>query len=278
MAELLWLEPTKEGGLPPTSIFFASGRFVLSTFVLGSFDVDKRSKAYRRIVDVLLARSQKLSLGDVRVKHSLRSSEIVGSVFPPYPFPKPPRDLSPTTSFPDIIAEQELLHGQLEEQDKLKLVFQAVYGGGHFFSHAQAAWKRLEKEWDSIRPENKAGEKRVTGVTGGCVTGTGVTGEPFAERISPEGDLYRINLRAAKGLGIGLDRLFEAAKRSAERISKDLDRRKIRLLPQSRSLGIEPDAVPTNPIRHSDSYRVRVRPAYRLIHACDIAGLLEQTD
>lgn len=273
MAELLWLEPTRETNLPPTSIFFASGRFVLSTFVLGDLDVDIRSKAYRRVVEVILKRSQELAVGDVRVKHSRLSSEIVGSVFPPYSFPKPPNDLLAATSFPDIIAEQELLHGKLEEADKLKLIFQAVYGGGHLLSDYEAAWKCLENEWDSIEPENEAGEKCDTGgcVTGGCVTGTG---EPLAERISPEGDLYRINLRPAKELGIDLRRLFEAVKRSAEVVTADRARREARILPQSRSVGIEPDMVTNGPFHHSKSYRERVLPAYRLIRAAEIGGLL----
>ncbi|TET21851.1 MAG: hypothetical protein E3J71_08410 [Candidatus Stahlbacteria bacterium] len=281
MAELLWLEPTREGSLPPTSIFFASGRFVLSTFVLGDLDVDRRSKAYRRVVEVILKRSQELAVGDVRVKHSRLSREIVGSAFPPYSFPKPPNDLSPATSFPDIIAEQELLHGKLEEADKLKLIFQAVYGGGHLLSDSEAAWKCLENEWDSIEPESEAGEKcvmGVTSVTGGCVTGTGVTGEPLAERISPEGDLYRINLRPCKELGIDLNRLFEAVKRSAEVVTADRARREARILPQSRSVGIEPDMVTNGPFHHSKSYRERVLPAYRLIHASEIAGLLTSLD
>jgi hypothetical protein len=272
VAELLWLEPTRETNLPPTSIFFASGRFVLSTFVLGDLDVDRRSKAYRRVVEVILKRSQELALGDVRVKHSRLSSEIVGSVFPPYSFPKPPNDLSPATSFPDIIAEQELLHGKLEEADKLKLIFQAVYGGGHLLPDPEAAWECLKNEWDSIEPESKVGEKCDTG---GCVTGTGgVTGEPLAERISPEGDLYRINLRPAKELGIDLRRLFEAVKRSAEVVTADRARSEARILPQSRSVGIEPDMVTNGPFHHSKSYRERVRPAYRLIRAAEIAGLL----
>jgi len=294
VAEILWLEPTRETNLPPTSIFFASGRFVLSTFVLGDLDVDRRSKAYRRVVEVILERSQELAVGDVRVKHSRLSSEIVGLVFPPYSFPKPPNDLLAATSFPDIIAEQELLHGKLEETDKLKLIFQAVYGGGHLLSDPEAAWKCLENEWDSIEPESEAGEKCVMGVTsvtggvtggvtsvtggvtGGCVTGSCVTGtgEPLAERISPEGDLYRINLRPAKELGIDLNRLFEAVKRSAEVVTADRARREARILPQSRSVGIEPDMVPKGPFHHSKSYRERVSPAYRLIHAAEIGGLL----
>lgn|GEM_PF-1211549 len=275
MAEILWLEPTRETSLPPTSIFFASGRFVLSTFVLGDLDVDRRSKAYRRVVEVILKRSQELAVGDVRVKHSRLSREIVGSAFPPYSFPKPPNDLSPATSFPDIIAEQELLHGKLEEADKLKLIFQAVYGGEHLLSDSEAAWKCLENEWDSIEPESEAREKCVTG---GCVTGTGVTGEPLAERISPEGDLYRINLRPAKELGVDLRELFESVKRSAEGIANDRARREARLLPQALSVGIEPDKVPKGPFHHSKSYRERVLPAYRLIHASEITGLLTSLD
>ncbi len=271
MAEILWLEPTRETNLPPTSIFFASGRFVLSTFVLGDLDVDRRSKAYRRIVEVIIERSQELALGDVRVKHSRLSSEIVGSVFPPYSFPKPPNDLSPATSFPDIIAEQELLHGKLEKADKLKLIFQAVYGGEHLLPDPEAAWKCLENEWDSIEPESKAGKRRVTG-TG--VMGVMGTGEPLAERISPEGDLYRINLRPAKELGVDLREFFEAVKRSAEVVTADRARSEARILPQSRSVGIEPDMVPKGPFHHSKSYRERVSPAYRLIHAAEIGGLL----
>lgn len=271
MAELLWLEPTREGSLPPTSIFFASGRFVLSTFVLGDFDVDRRSKAYRRVVEVILKRSQELAVGDVRVKHSRLSSEIVGSVFPPYSFPKPPNDLSPATSFPDIIAEQELLHGKLEKADKLKLLFQAVYGGGHLLSDPEVAWEFFQNEWDSIEPESEAGEKCDTG---GCVTGTG---EPLAERISPEGDLYRINLRPCKELGIDPRQLFCAVKRSAERVRGESGR-EVRLLPQALSLGIEPAEVSKGPFHHSSSYSERVRPAYRLIHAAEIAGLLKSND
>lgn len=264
------MEPTRETSLPPTSIFFASGRFVLSTFVLGDLDVDRRSKAYRRVVEVILKRSQELAVGDVRVKHSRLSREIVGSAFPPYSFPKPPNDLSPATSFPDIIAEQELLHGKLEEADKLKLIFQAVYGGGHLLSDPDRAWKCLQNEWDFLRPENKAGKRRVTG--------TGVTGEPLAERISPEGDLYRINLRPAKELGIDLSHLFEAVKRSAEGIANDRARREARLLPQALSVGIEPDKVPKGSFHHSKPYRERVSPAYRLIHASEITGLLTSLD
>jgi len=266
------LEPTRETNLPPTSIFFASGRFVLSTFVLGDFDVDRRSKAYRRVVEVILKRSQELALGDVRVKHSRLSSEIVGSVFPPYSFPKPPNDLLAATSFPDIIAEQELLHGKLAEADKLKLIFQAVYGGEHLLADPEAAWECLENEWDSIEPESKVGEKCVTG---GCVTGTG---EPLAERISPEGDLYRINLRPAKELGVDLRELFEAVKRSAEVVTADRARREARILPQSRSVGIEPDMITNGPFHHSQTYRDRVSPAYRLIRAAEIAGLLTSLD
>jgi len=293
VAEILWLEPTRETNLPPTSIFFASGRFVLSTFVLGDLDVDRRSKAYRRVVEVILKRSQELAVGDVRVKHSRLSREIVGSAFPPYSFPKPPNDLSPATSFPDIIAEQELLHGKLEEADKLKLIFQAVYGGEHLLSDPEEAWECLQNEWDSIEPESKVGDKCVMGVTGVMSLrperklrvivkmprrGTGVTGEPLAERISPEGDLYRINLRPAKELGIDLRELFEAVKRSAEGIANDRARREARLLPQALSVGIEPDKVPKGPFHHSKSYREMVSPAYRLIHASEIAGLLTSLD
>ncbi len=257
MGEILWLEPTGGGELPPSSVFFASGRFVLSTFVIGCKDVFRRRNAYERCAKVLADRARTLATGDIRVKHSHLSAELIGTKYPPYSFANPPRDLSLAASFPDIIAEQEALHGPLEEPDRIKLVSQAVYGGGHLLTNLKTAWDMLVVEWQSLE---RAGT------------------EPLAERISPEADVYRINLRAAKELGLNLEETFDALKRSAELVSADIARREIQLASQASSLGIKPERILPHPPHHSTPYRQRVKPAYRLIHASLITELLPETD
>jgi len=257
MGELLWLEPVREGSVPVTSVFFSSGGFVLSTFVLGTFDPLRRQKAYLRILDALLKRTHELSFGDVRIKHSILSRKIVGTEFSSYSYPRPPDDFSASASFAEIIADQQALHGELAEQDKLKLIFQAVYGSEHLLSAAQSAWRSFKDEWDSLDFENA---------------------EPFAERISPEGDLYRINLRPAKELGIAPEIIFDAVKRSAACISADLSRRQERILPQSRSVGIKPGMVPRVPVHHSTAYKTSQAPAYRLLLSFEITGLLKDAN
>lgn len=253
MSELLWLKPTTTGVLPPTSLFFSTGRFVLSTFILGTLDASKREAAYRKIVEILLKRVRTHSLGDVKVKHSRLSREFIGSAFPAYSKPKPPDNLFLDISFTDILADEEYLNGELAKGDKLKLVFQAVFGGEHMLSDITSAWRNFTGEWDSLEQTND---------------------EPLAERISPEGDLYRINLRPAKELGISPKVLFEATTRSAILISGDLKRRKEKILPQSRLLGIESYKVDTETSHHSVPYTARNHPAYRLVHVSEIAELL----
>lgn len=257
MADLLWLEPTRTGRLPPTSVFLASRRSVRSTFVLGTLDPAARRQAYERLVKVLLERVKGCALKNVRVEHSRLSAEIVGSAFSIYAAFRMPKDLLPVTTFAEILAEQEILYHGLEHQDKLKLIFQAVYGGEHMLRRKGTAWQQLCQEWDLLEA---------------------TFNEPLAERISPEGDLYHINLRPAKELGIDLEKLSEAVERSAERIREEGTGREGRLLPQARSAGIEPDEVLRKPIHHSASYKERVRPAYRLIHAADIGELLQLAD
>lgn len=257
MGELLWLEPVRSGFLPTTSIFYASGKFVLSTFVVGTFNPLKRPDAYKKMVDVLLRKVKQSSLGELRIKHSNLSREILGTNFPPYSLSQPPHSLSAASTFPDILDEQEMLHGSLEKDDKLKLIFHAIYGGEHLFFNSRMAWQKLVEEWESLDVDNN---------------------EPLAERISPDGDIYRLNLKPAKELGIELSKLYQTVKESAEMLSKDLVRRELRLKSQVRSIGFETEEVPSESFHHSSTYRQRVRPAYRLIHVSKIEELIKTAD
>ncbi|MBN2380682.1 hypothetical protein JXM67_12855 [candidate division WOR-3 bacterium] len=253
MANLLWLKPTAGGNLPPTSIFLATRRAINALFVLGSFNPVLRPKAYERLVTLLYERFKTLGLNDVRVEHSLESGRILGQDLPIYVALRRPKDLLTTTTFSEILAEQQMLHEDLEREDVFKLLYQAINGVQHILTDTEAAWKLLCEEWDSLEIEND---------------------EPFAERISPEGDLYRVNLRPAKELALDMSRLFEAMKRSTLLLSAGFEQRKTRLLAAVSSIGVEADEVPEQPLRHSESYKTRVRPAYRLLHASEIAGLL----
>lgn len=256
MSELLWLEPTTGGNLPPGSLFFASRGFVVSTFVLGTFDVEKRQGAYKRVVKALLWRARTHSHRDVQVKHSSLSQELVGSTYSICSQSTPPHNLTLAASFADILADEEALKGELAPEDKLKLIFQAVYGGAHILSDISRAKINFTEEWDSLKQAND---------------------EPLAERISPEGDLYRINLRPAKELGISPEALFEAVRHSARLISNDRERRKEKILVQSHLVGIEPHQIATETYHHSVSYGVRNHPAYRLLHLSEISRLLRLT-
>ncbi len=278
---LLWLEPTRKGALPSSSIFLSSAGFVVSTYVLGTLDPLKRRTAYERMIRALAKRVESIPVEELSVKHSelslkmlpsspspsqLSSHSLLGTSslrgphkgtqylcgVDPSP-PSCPQGIVNLTSFNEILKDQMLLYGELLQEDKLKLIAQAVYGGEHMLKNTGAAWSYFADEWDAV---------------------DSLTDEPLAERISPEGDLYRINIRSSKELGIPPKALFEAALRSAAGISADLPRRIERILPQSRSIGIEPGSVPITPSRHSESYRARVKPSYRLIRPQELNSLL----
>lgn len=257
---ILWLEPTScKGVLPISSLFLSVDGYIVSTCVLGTFDPYKRKVAYERVLKVLEKRIETMPAEELSVKHTGISLEISsfalreGVSSRNTPSSSHLSDLCNLTSFKEIIKDQELLYGELPEEDKLKLIAQAVYGGAHMLENAAAAWDYLLAEWNSIES---------------------LTDEPLAERISPEGDLYRINLRAAKELGIKPEILFDAVLRSAASVSLDLPRRIERILPQALSVGFEPQAIPTVPCRHSVSYRERVKPSYRLLMPVELNDLL----
>lgn len=247
------MEPSREGKLPPTSVFFASGRFVLSHLVLGSTEPDMRENPYRKIVDILLDRAITLGMGELRVKHTRLSADILGSRFPPYSLSRPPKGLEIMTSFADILAEQEELYTKLEHRDRLKLISQATYGPVHLFSDSEKACQDFMKEWEGL---------------------AGPSESPLAELISPNGDLYRINLAPARELKLNPEKLFQAVERSAEMFQKDVAARKKRFLPQIEALGIKPGDVPSMPPHHSESYTKTIHPSYRLISSAELCSLL----
>jgi len=254
LAFLLWLDPTSGGRLPPTSMFYAPKRGVASIYVLGTSDPDKRNPAYKRIVEALLRRVAKVKPDQIRVEHSSLSRKIVDIPFSIYPGLRMPKDLLPVAGFADILADQSALYGEAEQDDEFKLIFQALYGAEHMLADEEKALQDLIAEWDKLSESSD---------------------EPFAERISPFGDLYRVNLRPAKELGIKPESIFKAVKRSAFSASEGLDTRKEKLKALLRTAGFNTEDIPDKPLRHSQSYKQQNNPAYRLVKAEEISGLLD---
>jgi hypothetical protein len=255
---VLWLEPTREGRLPVSSLYLASDGFVASTYVLGAPEPSRRMVAYERILRALAKRIETVPLEKLSVKHidsSIKIACLAHLADASLPSPSHPARVVNLTSFNEILEDQELLYGELPTKDRLKLVAQAVYGGEHMLKDSGAAWNFLLSEWNSIELP---------------------TDEPLAERISPDGELYRINLRPSKELGIQPEVIYEAALHSATEISRDMQNRIERVLPQALSIGIEPDTVPVFPSRHSESYKSRVKPSYRLIRSQELNDLVAQ--
>ena len=251
---ILWLELTKSDILPVGSMFLAHDGCIVSTFVHGKHP-DIRPEAYKMLVEILIERSRQYNK-KIILYHSKLSRTLIN--FPKYLIsssdePQILSPLSPATSFAEIIKDSEALYGKLAKEEKCKLVFQAVYGGAHLLSNLNKAWDAFTEEWDF------------------CLTSLN---EPLGERISPEGDLYRVNLRAAKDIGIKPEVLFQCVMRSAEKVSLDVPRRRIRLLPQSRSIGIEPEEILVGTFHHSLSYKEKFKPAYRLLHISEFNKLL----
>ena len=147
-------------------------------------------------------------------------------------------------------------HPSMQYQDVVKLCYQAAFGAEHLLSDTECARAYLDDEFESVS----------------------ATDEPLFERISP--DVVRVNLGAWKREGFPVSALFEMFKSSArikdnakELLSSyldeaeqvmavkmsDFDRERWHIfLEEYKSAG-----MPS--IHHSDTYRERENPHYRIV-------------
>lgn len=88
----------------------------------------------------------------------------------------------------DIIEEHIEKYPEMHEQDAIKIIYQAAMGNRHMLDDTAAARNYLNREFSSIKPDDK---------------------EELIEEISPDNSIVRINLRKFKAGGYSLDRLFE---------------------------------------------------------------------
>ena len=121
-----------------------------------------------RIVKTLLERIEKSR--EVRVEHSTYSREIADPSLPIYPALRMPKDIQPFATLEEVLEDQEFLYGELNCKDKLKLIFQATYGGGHMLADMKKTRDCLFEEWSAIDSSSD---------------------EPFAERNLFEDDEIR---------------------------------------------------------------------------------------
>ncbi len=158
--------------------------------------------------------------------------------------------------FKYCFAQQIKMHSSMDYQDAVKLCYQSAFGAEHILSDTERARAYLYAEFESVS----------------------VTDEPLFERISP--DVVRVNLGAWKREGLPVSALFEMFKSSAhindnakelllsyldeaEQIMAakipDFDREKWHtFLEEYKSAGMPP-------IHHSDTYRERENPHYRIV-------------
>jgi len=154
------------------------------------------------------------------------------------------------------LEEQIRLHPSMQIQDVVKLCYQAAYGAEHLLRDTDVARRYFELEWSQTLPENV----------------------PLYENIS---DVYcRVNIAAWKYREKPAEELFELFVRTAEKLMYDEE-----LMPEvlEQAAGMLA-TLQTNftvadfreysrkylsegicAVHHSDEYREKEKPAYRLV-------------
>lgn len=159
-------------------------------------------------------------------------------------------------NFEFYLKEQIEKHPSMQPQDVVKMCFQAAYGAEHMLSDIGGAWNYLKKEYAGVTPSD-------------------------GELFEPISDKYcRVNLSAWKSNGLSLEKLFYMFTDSC-RIENDADARFERCLEAVPEVIGSTDTSFTarewesflteyreggiSAVHHSDTYREREKPAYRLV-------------
>ena len=158
--------------------------------------------------------------------------------------------------FRELFIAQNLQHPSMGAQDAVKLCYQAAFGAEHLLREETAARQYLEKEYEALEPDESA----------------------LYEQIHPR--MCRINMAAWKREGMPLEWLFrmfadtaaDACKGGEEMFRECLDTVELLVREGAVSIPMEqwkgflghyplcrPEAV-----HHSENYRAKERPAYRL--------------
>ncbi len=140
---------------------------------------------------------------------------------------------------------------QLQAQDAVKFLFQALLGPGHLLSDADTTERRIAAEMQALTPN---------------------AAEPLTEPLSP--DWCRLNLRRAMAEGLTARHIARLMLLSRPRLSFSradvealcrtcLPQNGLSLPPESAAVLRDPQGLPS----HSPGFRERYRPAYRVVSA-----------
>lgn len=143
---------------------------------------------------------------------------------------------------------------ELAPQDAVKFLYQRFMGPGHLISDEEAAAARLREEWDEVNADDTA---------------------PLSTPLG--GGLCRLHLRRCKALGLSPDTVARLFVLTAQRVYPDRSGLE-QALELIRSLPFPPEEVNEYlqeyraqgcpMVSHSDHFRSRYSPAYRIVSEC----------
>lgn len=147
--------------------------------------------------------------------------------------------------FLECFREQRRLHPFMQVEDAVKLCYQAAFGAAHLMRDKAAAWETLEEEYFCTLPDESV---------------------PLWEDIG--GGYVRVNIAAWKAQGRGAGELFSLLQQG-----KALDITPFLLVAQSEwedkaafeRFVSEWKERGFPPLHHSDIYREKENPAYRVV-------------
>ncbi len=171
--------------------------------------------------------------------------------------------------YQDVLSQQLKLHSGLVWDDIYKLMFQAEFGPGHIISDEQKAWERFNDEYESIIYDCEQALYR--GIKFPLIN------LPLAEPISNR--YCRINFWPHKVRTLNKIQLFEMFLETARTNNGSIEGLKQRieefLILQEQIEICNPTIVEVSlmtlealnypPLHHSDIYKSRNNPAYRVI-------------
>lgn len=166
------------------------------------------------------------------------------------------KELENKTVFKNYIQEQQRLHPAMEPQDMVKLCYQAAFGAEHLLTDLEGAWKYLEQEFAAVTADDS----------------------PLYEQIHPQA--ARINLAAWKREKLPLKWLFgmftENVSLTQEKTAQQESFQScLAIAGENASFGetqwnsylqTYPAEQPI-PLHHSEAYREKEHPAYRLVNS-----------
>ena len=172
----------------------------------------------------------------------------------------------------DLIQFQIRNHQNMTAQDIYKLLYQGAMGPKHLLNNPEAAKQYLKQEWDSVEPDRE---------------------ELFFEPVSPNGNVFRVNIRPCKYVISNYLILWEVLYQSAFEFKEDhvlfkktwqdfyqlvLDNRLPFSIKKIEELDRQSKKNDYPAIHHSREYNITNKPAYRVLIKEELEKLINLTN